>query len=67
MGKAGVVYRLSDGQIEGLVRVSEDADLEHYPENRTTHGLIEVEVDHPIFYEQAKWEIRSGELILKPA
>lgn len=67
MGKAGVLYRLSDGQINGIIRVSEDADLAHYPENHDTHGLIEVSVEHPIFYEQAKWEIHGGQLVKKVA
>jgi len=64
MSKAGVVYNLTTEEINGLVQVSQDADL-LLNFNSAIQGLIQITPDHPVLSEQLKWRVSGGSLLQK--
>ncbi len=66
MAKAAILYRLDTLELDGAVMFSDDADLRHYPEDPTIHGVIEIPLNHPVLHEQLRWQLTGNlELVRK--
>lgn len=58
-----VIYDRNTLGIIGLLRLSNEADAELYPERPETQEKFRIPVDHAIFGDQRKWSVQDGGLV----
>ena len=62
MAKTVVLYRLDTHELDGLISVSNDADVEIQQYDPKTHAMIEIDPNHPVIGEQHAWRMKQGVL-----
>ena len=67
MAKTVVLYRLDTHELDGLISVSNDADVEIQQYDPKTHAMIEIDPNHPVIGEQHAWRVTDGKLVRKSA
>lgn len=67
MAKTAILYRLDTMDVDGVVSVSNDEDLAVQQYDPATHGLLEVDLDHPVTGEQHAWRVKGDAIERKAA